>query len=242
MFGRVRRVESSTTRRRHYQASEEECASRDWFHGFICTETGRVRPTGEGPAGGHLSGVGETAHDLRIRRRPHRPTGRRIRNALLDRTEHARLVGRTRPRERAGPVVGRTAGRPPAPDRTFLRRKQSAKSTTGPAVVRQCTPCRHHCALAGEHPGTRACHRGSAGECECANQIEVSHLFPEGSTPAAEGSGVETFQAATRNFQADLLARRLAQHEWNVSETARALDLTRSHVYNLIGTFGLKRS
>jgi Nif-specific regulatory protein len=75
-----------------------------------------------------------------------------------------------------------------------------------------------------------------------ANQIEVSHLFPEGSTPAAEGSGVETFQAATRNFQADLLARRLAQHEWNVSETARALDLTRSHVYNLIGTFGLKRS
>ena len=45
-----------------------------------------------------------------------------------------------------------------------------------------------------------------------------------------------------RAFQRDLLARTLEETDWNVSEAARRLDLARSHVYQLIATFELKRS
>jgi Nif-specific regulatory protein len=38
------------------------------------------------------------------------------------------------------------------------------------------------------------------------------------------------------------VTRALEDSGWNVSEVARQLDLTRSHVYNLIRAFGLKRS
>ena len=38
-----------------------------------------------------------------------------------------------------------------------------------------------------------------------------------------------------------LLVRTLLETQWNVTETARRLDLARQHVYNLIHTFELKR-
>jgi transcriptional regulator of acetoin/glycerol metabolism len=38
-----------------------------------------------------------------------------------------------------------------------------------------------------------------------------------------------------------VLERALDENEWNVTETAKRLDLARSHVYNLIQAFGLKR-
>ena len=31
------------------------------------------------------------------------------------------------------------------------------------------------------------------------------------------------------------------QHDWNVTETARLLDLARGHLYSLIHDFGLRR-
>ena len=70
--------------------------------------------------------------------------------------------------------------------------------------------------------------------------IEAQHVFPKATTA---GSNVteETFQAATRKFQEDLLRRTLARYDWNVTECARRLDLARSHVYNLIRAFGLER-
>jgi transcriptional regulator of acetoin/glycerol metabolism len=34
----------------------------------------------------------------------------------------------------------------------------------------------------------------------------------------------------------------LADHDWNVTQTAHDLDLTRAHVHNLIRAFGLTRT
>jgi Nif-specific regulatory protein len=50
-----------------------------------------------------------------------------------------------------------------------------------------------------------------------------------------------TFQAATRRFQATLLRQTLEETGWNIVETARRMDLARSHVYNLIRAFGIVR-
>ena len=50
-----------------------------------------------------------------------------------------------------------------------------------------------------------------------------------------------TWQQATRRFQEQFLRRMLEETGWNVLETAARLDLARSHIYNLIRAFGLKR-
>jgi Nif-specific regulatory protein len=71
-------------------------------------------------------------------------------------------------------------------------------------------------------------------------QIERHHLFPDQVPPS--GGGRLTFQEATRRFQADFLRRALEENGWNVTDTAAKLELTRSHVYNLIKAFGLGRS
>ena len=70
--------------------------------------------------------------------------------------------------------------------------------------------------------------------------VEARHVFPE-SSAWSPGSEQHTFQEATRRFQQDLLQKTLTDTGWNVAETARRLDLARSHVYNLIRAFGLAR-
>ena len=77
---------------------------------------------------------------------------------------------------------------------------------------------------------------------EHAAQVERTHLFPDG-RPLSSADAAEnvTFQTATRNFQTDFLRRALEDNTWNVVETAKRLDLARSHVYNLIRAFGLER-
>jgi Nif-specific regulatory protein len=76
---------------------------------------------------------------------------------------------------------------------------------------------------------------------EGAVQIEAVHLFPATTPPATEPPADETFQEATRRFQAELLRQALEANGWSVIETARRLDVARSHVYKLIGAFGLER-
>ncbi len=70
-----------------------------------------------------------------------------------------------------------------------------------------------------------------------AAQVEPAHLFPGAST-AAEAA---TFAGATRAFQRRLLLEALGEAGWNVTEAARRLDLARSHLYELIRAFELRR-
>ncbi|MFO0586074.1 MAG: sigma-54-dependent Fis family transcriptional regulator [Polyangiaceae bacterium] len=81
-------------------------------------------------------------------------------------------------------------------------------------------------------------------------RIEKRHLFPD-DAPSGEG-GTEpagrdragkpsTLQAATRQFQAALVLRTLEETGWNITEASAKLDIARSHLYNLIRTFGLER-
>lgn len=79
----------------------------------------------------------------------------------------------------------------------------------------------------------------AAGSGAC--QIERQHLFPDRETSGAPEQEEATLQEATRRFQADLLRRSLEETGWNVSESARRLDVARSHVYKLISAFGLAR-
>jgi len=72
-----------------------------------------------------------------------------------------------------------------------------------------------------------------------APQLEPHHLFPD--VPVTE-SQRPSYQEATRRFQAQLVRRSLEEVDWNVSEAARRLDLTRPYVHKLISSFGLTRS
>jgi Nif-specific regulatory protein len=74
-----------------------------------------------------------------------------------------------------------------------------------------------------------------------ASQIEREHLFLDTGIPGSEGAGRPTFQEATRRFHARLIHDALQETGWNVSETARRLDVARSHLYSLIRAFGLER-
>jgi Nif-specific regulatory protein len=69
--------------------------------------------------------------------------------------------------------------------------------------------------------------------------IEACDVFRENA--AAPGRPHLTFQEETRRFQAALVARALEATDWNIAAAARALDLTRAHVHNLIKGFGLSR-
>jgi Nif-specific regulatory protein len=74
---------------------------------------------------------------------------------------------------------------------------------------------------------------------EGAASVEAMHLQDaDGSAPDRT---LLTFQEQTRRFQAGLVGRALEGADWNVAATARSLDLTRAHVYNLIRSFGLAR-
>ncbi|MGH7806053.1 MAG: sigma 54-interacting transcriptional regulator, partial [Candidatus Binatia bacterium] len=70
--------------------------------------------------------------------------------------------------------------------------------------------------------------------------IERNHVFPP-TQAKADVAEPTTFQEASRRFQSEFLQRALDDADWNVTEVAKNLDLARSHVYNLIRAFGLKR-
>jgi Nif-specific regulatory protein len=110
------------------------------------------------------------------------------------------------------------------------------------------SPAALHAIQAGEWPGNvrqlenaieaAAVRAAGAG----AEEIGVRHVFPERAAEGAHSGARATFQQATRAFQRDLLASALHEADWNVSEAARRLDLARSHVYQLIASFGLART
>jgi Nif-specific regulatory protein len=81
--------------------------------------------------------------------------------------------------------------------------------------------------------------RAAGRDCD-SPRVEIEDMFPD--VPEGDVRGGETFQAATRRFHAQLLLRTLDETDWNVVESARRLDVTRSHVYNLIRAHGLERA
>jgi DNA-binding NtrC family response regulator len=72
---------------------------------------------------------------------------------------------------------------------------------------------------------------------EGAPQVEVRHL-PD--APAA-AERAHTFHEATRLYQRELLRRELEAHDWNVAAVSERLEITRSHIYNLIHQFAIAR-
>ena len=70
-------------------------------------------------------------------------------------------------------------------------------------------------------------------------QVEARHL--ETSTALEPTPEPRSFTEATRQFQREFLRRTLDNCDWNITEAARRLELSRSHVYNLIRTFGFAR-
>jgi Nif-specific regulatory protein len=50
-----------------------------------------------------------------------------------------------------------------------------------------------------------------------------------------------SLHAATRRFQRGLVQQALERSQQNVSAAARALKVTRAHMYNLMASFGLRR-
>ncbi len=77
---------------------------------------------------------------------------------------------------------------------------------------------------------------------EDAAQVERRHLFPDTSGPATDDeAGSVTFQDATRRFHRQFLETALAQSDWNIAETARRVDLSRAHIYDLMRGLGIER-
>jgi Nif-specific regulatory protein len=71
-------------------------------------------------------------------------------------------------------------------------------------------------------------------------RLERRHVLPlEPVAPCVVGR--PSFQEATRRFQEALLRETLARERWNVAAAARALEMTRAHVYNLLGAFAITR-
>jgi two-component system nitrogen regulation response regulator NtrX len=68
-----------------------------------------------------------------------------------------------------------------------------------------------------------------------------------GRRPGGEGGGLGavadagTFEEFKHAAERAFLLAKLRQHDWNVSETARALEMPRSNVYKKIERYGLKR-
>ena len=74
---------------------------------------------------------------------------------------------------------------------------------------------------------------------EDARQVETHHLFPE-LEASREEPGL-TYEQQLRRFKKTLIERSLEDSNWNVSETARRLDVARSHVNKLIRSLSIRR-
>ena len=71
---------------------------------------------------------------------------------------------------------------------------------------------------------------------------DVDRLLPPGDG-AAGGRPVDaqTFEEFKQEAEKSFLLQKLREHDWNVSETARALEMPRSNLYKKIERYGLNR-
>ena len=76
------------------------------------------------------------------------------------------------------------------------------------------------------------------------NSADIERLLPsaDGSgVGAALPGGVQTFETFKQEAEKNFLMQQLREHDWNVSETARALKMPRSNLYKKIERYGLSR-
>ena len=67
---------------------------------------------------------------------------------------------------------------------------------------------------------------------------DIDHLLPGSVGPSSESPSLEDFKLeAEKKF----LAQQLREHDWNLSETARAIKIPRSNLYKKMERFGLSR-
>ena len=66
---------------------------------------------------------------------------------------------------------------------------------------------------------------------------ETAQIEGMDGAPPAEG----TFESFKHEAERSFLAAKLREHDWNVSETARALKMPRSNLYKKIERYGLSR-
>jgi two-component system nitrogen regulation response regulator NtrX len=73
---------------------------------------------------------------------------------------------------------------------------------------------------------------------------DIDRLLPGGDgampLPTAPG-GAHTFETFKQEAEKNFLVQQLREHDWNVSETARALKMPRSNLYKKIERYGLTR-
>jgi two-component system, NtrC family, nitrogen regulation response regulator NtrX len=73
---------------------------------------------------------------------------------------------------------------------------------------------------------------------------DIDRLLPggDGAMPLASAPGAaHTFETFKQEAEKNFLAQQLREHDWNVSETARALKMPRSNLYKKIERYGLTR-
>ena len=71
--------------------------------------------------------------------------------------------------------------------------------------------------------------------------VSVSDIFDDVEDPEGELEALGTWEEATRMAQRAHLRRALKRNDGNVSATARSLEITRTHVYNLMQSLGVER-
>jgi two-component system nitrogen regulation response regulator NtrX len=75
---------------------------------------------------------------------------------------------------------------------------------------------------------------------------DVERLLPTGDGPVSAGTSVEaspgqTFETFRQEAEKQFLLQKLREHDWNVSETARAIKMPRSNLYKKIERHGISR-
>jgi two-component system, NtrC family, nitrogen regulation response regulator NtrX len=72
---------------------------------------------------------------------------------------------------------------------------------------------------------------------------DIDNLLPgnAGSAGPSDGGGPHTFETFKQEAEKNFLVQQLKEHDWNVSETARALKMPRSNLYKKIERYGLTR-
>ena len=143
------------------------------------------------------------------------------------------------------PLAGAHRGHSGAGD--ALRRAAGSRGRGARAKI--CGRCRAPAAVEQPGPETSgSCGMRSSGGSSWPRErwsprADIDHLLPgpAGGSTAAEASGSQTFETFKQEAEKNFLAQKLREHDWNVSETARALKMPRSNLYKKIERYGLSR-